>query len=140
MANKNPVQTKQFRDSQGRFARVDKETIRKAQRKGTETKRRRAQEQKTIAEICRAIDEMPMKSKFFAEGLRNLGIDEETIKQLDQKAAGLWALKRKVLTGDAKAIELWLKLTGEYEETRNINITGMPLSDGVVSFTANDDE
>lgn len=141
MTNKNPVKTRQFRDSQGRFARVSRETARKAGREGGIASAAKRREQKSAAELCRLIDSQPMTSKGFVDGLRSLGVDEEVISRLDQKTARIFSLQRECLKGNVKAIELWLKLTGEYEDTKNINITGTPLSDGVVTFSgAGDDQ
>lgn len=138
MANRSNL-SKQFRDKQGRFARVDREEARKAGLKGGYGRKAQRERQRTFAELCKVVDDMPMKSKLLADVLRGLGIDEKTIETMDQKLAKVFALQRKALTGDARAIELWLKLTGEYVENKNINISGAPLSDGVVSFTANDE-
>ena len=133
------VESKQFRDNKGRFRRLTTDELRKitseAGKKSVEVRR----QQRTFAELCHIVDEMPMRNASLADGLRSIGIDEQTIEKMDQKLAKVFALQRKALQGDPKAIELWLKLTGEYEEKKNINITGAPLSDGVVSFTAADE-
>lgn len=138
MANRTN-QSKQFRDNKGRFARCSSEEQRKTASEGGKKRWENERRQRAFADICRAIDDMPMKSPSFADGLRSLGIPEDTIETLDQKVAAAFALKRRMLQGDPKAIELWLKLTGEYVENKNINISGAPLSDGVVSFTVSDE-
>lgn len=138
MANRTN-QSKQFRDNKGRFRRLTSDEARKLGSEGGKKSVKARKERRTFADICRSIDDMPMKSPSFADGLRSLGIPEDTIETLDQKVAAAFALKRRMLQGDPKAIELWLKLTGEYVENKNINISGAPLSDGVVSFTVSDE-
>lgn len=94
-------------------------------------------EKKQFAELLAMVDAMPMKSKGFTEGLRQLGIPEDVIENLDQKMAKVFALQRRCLSGDPQAIKLWLEQIGEYTETLNVNSNGeAPLADGAVRFTS----
>lgn len=131
--------SKQFRDNKGRFRRLTSEEARRLGSEGGKKSVEVRRQRRTFAELCHIVDGMPMKNASLADGLRSIGIDEQTIEKMDQKLAKVFALQRKALQGDPKAIELWLKLTGEYVENKNINISGAPLSDGVVSFTVSDE-
>lgn len=85
-------------------------------------------EKKQFAELLAMVDAMPMKSKGFAEGLRQLGIPEDVIENLDQKMAKVFALQRRCLSGDPQAIKLWLEQIGEHVDT--IKHEGLPQQNG----------
>ena len=74
------------------------------------------------------VDDMPMKAPIFAEGLRQLGIPEEVIANIDQKLAKAFALQRRCLSGDPQAIKLWLEQIGEHVDT--IKHEGLPQQNG----------
>ena len=85
-------------------------------------------EKKQFAELLAMVDAMPMKSKAFTEGLRQLGIPEDVIENLDQKMAKVFALQRRCLSGDPQAIKLWLEQIGEHVDT--IRHEGLPNKNG----------
>ena len=85
-------------------------------------------EKKQFAELLAMVDAMPMKSKGFTEGLRQLGIPEDVIENLDQKMAKVFALQRRCLSGDPQAIKLWLEQIGEHVDT--IRHEGLPNQNG----------
>lgn len=85
-------------------------------------------EKKQFAELLAMVDAMPMKSKAFTEGLRQLGIPEDVIENLDQKMAKVFALQRRCLSGDPQAIKLWLEQIGEHVDT--IRHEGLPNQNG----------
>ena len=85
-------------------------------------------EKKQFAELLAMVDAMPMKSKAFTEGLRQLGIPEDVIENLDQKMAKVLALQRRCLSGDPQAIKLWLEQIGEHVDT--IRHEGLPNQNG----------
>ena len=85
-------------------------------------------EKKQFAELLAMVDAMPMKSKGFTEGLRQLGIPEDVIENLDQKMAKVFALQRRCLSGDPQAIKLWLEQIGEHVDT--IKHEGLPQQNG----------
>ena len=85
-------------------------------------------EKKQFAELLAMVDAMPMKSKAFTEGLRQLGIPEDVIENLDQKMAKVFALQRRCLSGDPQAIKLWLEQIGEHVDT--IKHEGLPQQNG----------
>ena len=85
-------------------------------------------EKKQFAELLAMVDAMPMKSKGFTEGLRQLGIPEDVIENLDQKMAKVFALQRRCLSGDPQAIKLWLEQIGEHVDI--IKHEGLPQQNG----------
>ena len=85
-------------------------------------------EKKQFAELLAMVDAMPMKSKAFTEGLRQLGIPEDVIENLDQKMAKVFALQRRCLSGDPQAIKQWLEQIGEHVDT--IRHEGLPNQNG----------
>ena len=127
MANKTN-HSKQFRDKQGRFRKVSTEEARMAGQKGGEASGQARKEKKQFRELLALVDGMPMKSPGFAEGLRQLGIPEDVIDNLDQKLAKAFALQRRCLTGDPQAIKLWLEQIGEHVDT--IKHEGLPQQNG----------
>lgn len=127
MANKTN-HSKQFRDNQGRFARVATEQQRKTAKAGGDARGAQQKERKQFRELLALVDDMPMKAPSFAEGLRQLGIPEEVIANLDQKLAKAFALQRRCLSGDPQAIKLWLEQIGEHVDT--IKHEGLPQQNG----------
>lgn len=127
MANKTN-HSKQFRDNKGRFARGTSEEQRKIATEGGKASGQVRREKKQFRELLSLVDGMPMKSPGFAEGLRQLGIPEEVIANLDQKLAKAFALQRRCLTGDPQAIKLWLEQIGEHVDT--IKHEGLPQQNG----------
>ncbi len=85
-------------------------------------------EKKEFRELLAMVDAMPMKAPAFTEGLRQLGIPEEVIANLDQKLAKAFALQRRCLSGDPQAIKLWLEQIGEHVDT--IKHEGLPQQNG----------
>lgn len=85
-------------------------------------------EKKEFRELLAMVDAMPMKSRAFTEGLRQLGIPEDVIENLDQKMAKVFALQRRCLSGDPQAIKLWLEQIGEHVDT--IKHEGLPQQNG----------
>lgn len=100
----------------------------KIARKGGIASGEAKREKKEFRELLAMVDAMPMKSKAFTEGLRQLGIPEDVIENLDQKMAKVFALQRRCLSGDPQAIKLWLEQIGEHVDT--IRHEGLPNQNG----------
>ena len=100
----------------------------KIARKGGIASGEAKREKKEFRELLAMVDAMPMKAPAFTEGLRQLGIPEEVIANLDQKLAKAFALQRRCLSGDPQAIKLWLEQIGEHVDT--IKHEGLPLQNG----------
>ena len=100
----------------------------KIARKGGIASGEAKREKKEFRELLAMVDAMPMKNKAFTEGLRQLGIPEDVIENLDQKMAKVFALQRRCLSGDPQAIKLWLEQIGEHVDT--IKHEGLPQQNG----------
>lgn len=100
----------------------------KIARKGGIASGEAKREKKEFRELLAMVDAMPMKSRAFTEGLRQLGIPEDVIENLDQKMAKVFALQRRCLSGDPQAIKLWLEQIGEHVDT--IKHEGLPQQNG----------
>lgn len=100
----------------------------KIARKGGIASGEAKREKKEFRELLAMVDAMPMKAPAFTEGLRQLGIPEEVIANLDQKLAKAFALQRRCLSGDPQAIKLWLEQIGEHVDT--IKHEGLPQQNG----------
>lgn len=100
----------------------------KIARKGGIASGEAKREKKEFRELLAMVDAMPMKSMAFTEGLRQLGIPEDVIENLDQKMAKVFALQRRCLSGDPQAIKLWLEQIGEHVDT--IKHEGLPQQNG----------
>ena len=100
----------------------------KIARKGGIASGEAKREKKEFRELLAMVDAMPMKAPAFTEGLRQLGIPEDVIENLDQKMAKVFALQRRCLSGDPQAIKLWLEQIGEHVDT--IKHEGLPQQNG----------
>lgn len=112
------------KDTQFKSGEEAAENGKKGGVKSGESKR----EKKEFRELLAMVDAMPMKSRAFTEGLRQLGIPEDVIENLDQKMAKVFALQRRCLSGDPQAIKLWLEQIGEHVDT--IKHEGLPQQNG----------
>ena len=77
MANSNPKQTKAFRDSQGRFARVSKETARKAGQKGAAASNKVQAEKRTMKEVLTSLLDVKLEPDKVRQRIINLGYPPE---------------------------------------------------------------
>ena len=73
MSNSNPKQTKAFRDSQGRFARVDRELARKAGQKGAASFHQREAEKRTMKETLVSLLDVQLEPDKVRQRIINLG-------------------------------------------------------------------
>lgn len=117
-----------FRNRWKKLSERSKDEAREAGRNGGIASVQSRKEKKEFRELLAMVDEMPMKAPSFAEGLRQLGIPEEVIANLDQKLAKVFALQRRCLSGDPQAIKLWLEQIGEHVDT--IKHEGLPQQNG----------
>ncbi len=118
MANKNPKQSKQFRDSQGRFARVDKELARKAGQKGAASYHQKEAEKRTMKETISALLDVQLEPDKVRQRIINLGYPAEIAENVTPRLMiALGFINRCMGKGDPNAIKLMLELIGEYVET-----------------------
>lgn len=118
MANKNPKQTKPFRDSQGRFARVSKETARKAGQKGARISNQVQAEKRTMKETLTELLDVKLEPDKVRQRIINLGYPSEVAENVTPRLMiALGFINRCMGKGDPNAIKLMLEVIGEYVET-----------------------
>jgi hypothetical protein len=118
MANSNPKQTKQFRDSQGRFARVSKEAARKAGRKGAAVSNQVQAEKRTMKEVLTSLLDVKLEPDKVRQRIINLGYPPEIAENVTPRLMiALGFINRCMGKGDPNAIKLMLEVIGEYVET-----------------------
>lgn len=118
MANKNPKQTKPFRDSQGRFARVSKETARKAGQKGARISNQVQAEKRTMKETLTDLLDVQLEPDKVRQRVINLGYPPEIAENVTPRLMiALGFINRCMGKGDPNAIKLMLEVIGEYVET-----------------------
>lgn len=118
MANKSPRQTKQFRDNKGRFARVSKETVRKAAQKGAATSNRVQAEKRTMKETITSLLDVQLEPDKVRQRIINLGYPPDIAENVTPRLMiALGFINRCMGKGDPNAIKLMLEVVGEYVET-----------------------
>lgn len=118
MANSNPKQTKQFRDSQGRFARISKEAARKAGRKGAAVSNQVQAEKRTMKEVLTSLLDVKLEPDKVRQRIINLGYPPEIAENVTPRLMiALGFINRCMGKGDPNAIKLMLEVIGEYVET-----------------------
>lgn len=118
MANKNPKQSKQFRDSQGRFARVSKEKAREAGKKGGEISQQVQAEKRTMRETLSALLDVKLEPDKVRQRIINLGYPPEIAENVTPRLMiALGFINRCMGKADPNAIKLMLEVIGEYVET-----------------------
>ena len=127
-----------FRKNMGRIGDLPTEVAREMSAKGNEVLAEQREERKSIADICREIDDMPLDAETIKEIAKKLGAPEEWVAKMTHRHAKAFSVNRRILTkGDVREWVEWLKVTGEYTETVNVNNSGdAPLADGIVRFTS----
>ena len=118
MANSNPKQTKAFRDSQGRFARVSKETARKAGQKGAAASNKVQAEKRTMKEVLTSLLDVKLEPDKVRQRIINLGYPAEIAENVTPRLMiALGFINRCMGKADPNAIKLMLEVIGEYVET-----------------------
>ena len=118
MANSNPKQTKAFRDSQGRFARVSKETARKAGQKGAAASNKVQAEKRTMKEVLTSLLDVKLEPDKVRQRIINLGYPQEIAENVTPRLMiALGFINRCMGKADPNAIKLMLEVIGEYVET-----------------------
>ena len=118
MANSNPKQTKAFRDSQGRFARVSKETARKAGQKGAVASNKVQAEKRTMKEVLTSLLDVKLEPEKVRQRIINLGYPPEIAENVTPRLMiALGFINRCMGKADPNAIKLMLEVIGEYVET-----------------------
>ena len=118
MANSNPKQTKAFRDSQGRFARVSKETARKAGQKGAAASNKVKAEKRTMKEVLTSLLDVKLEPDKVRQRIINLGYPPEIAENVTPRLMiALGFINRCMGKADPNAIKLMLEVIGEYVET-----------------------
>lgn len=118
MANSNPKQTKAFRDSQGRFARVSKETARKAGQKGAAASNKVQAEKRTMKEVLTSLLDVKLEPYKVRQRIINLGYPTEIAENVTPRLMiALGFINRCMGKADPNAIKLMLEVIGEYVET-----------------------
>ena len=118
MANSNPKQTKAFRDSQGRFARVSKETARKAGQKGAAASNKVQAEKRTMKEVLTSLLDVKLEPEKVRQRIINLGYPPEIAENVTPRMMiALGFINRCMGKADPNAIKLMLEVIGEYVET-----------------------
>lgn len=118
MANSNPKQTKAFRDSQGRFARVSKETARKAGQKGAAASNKVQAEKRTMKEVLTSLLDVQLEPDKVRQRIINLGYPPEIAENVTPRLMiALGFINRCMGKADPNAIKLMLEVIGEYVET-----------------------
>lgn len=118
MANSNPKQTKAFRDSQGRFARVSKETARKAGQKGAAASNKVQAEKRTMKEVLTSLLDVKLEPDKVRQRIINLGYPPEIAENVTPRLMiALGFINRCMGKADPNAIKLMLEVIGEYVET-----------------------
>lgn len=118
MANKNPKQTKQFRDNKGRFARVDTELARKAGQKGAASYHQREAERRSMKDTINSLLDVQLDPDKVRQRIINLGYPAEIAENVTPRLMiALGFINRCMGKGDPNAIKLMLEVIGEYVET-----------------------
>ena len=118
MANSSPKQTKAFRDSQGRFARVDRELARKAGQKGAASYHKREAEKRTMKETLVSLLDVQLEPDKVRQRIINLGYPPQIAENVTPRLMiALGFINRCMGKGDPNAIKLMLEVIGEYVET-----------------------
>lgn len=118
MANKSPRQTKQFSDNKGRFARVSKETVRKAAQKGAAASNRVQAEKRTMKETITSLLDVQLEPDKVRQRIINLGYPPDIAENVTPRLMiALGFINRCMGKGDPNAIKLMLEVVGEYVET-----------------------
>ena len=118
MANSNPKQTKAFRDSQGRFARVSKETARKAGQKGAAASNKVQAEKRTMKEAITSLLDVKLEPDKVRQRIINLGYPPQIAENVTPRLMiALGFINRCMGKADPNAIKLMLEVIGEYVET-----------------------
>lgn len=118
MANKSPKQSKQFRDNKGRFARVSKETARKAGQKGAAASNQVQAEKRTMKETLSALIDVELDADKVRQRVINLGYPAELAERVTPRLLiAIGFINRCMGKGDPNAIKLLLEVLGEYVET-----------------------
>lgn len=118
MANSNPKQTKAFRYSQGRFARVSKETARKAGQKGAAASNKVQAEKRTMKEVLTSLLDVKLEPDKVRQRIINLGYPPEIAENVTPRLMiALGFINRCMGKADPNAIKLMLEVIGEYVET-----------------------
>lgn len=118
MANSNPKQTKAFRDSQGRFARVSKETARKAGQKGAAASNKVQAEKRTMKEVLTSLLDVKLEPEKVRQRIINLGYPPEIAENVTPRLMiALGFINRCMGKADPNAIKLMLEVIGEYVDT-----------------------
>lgn len=118
MANKSPKQSKQFRDSQGRFARVDRELARKAGQKGAASYHQREAEKRTMKDTLNSLLDVQLEPDKVRQRIINLGYPAEIAENVTPRLMiALGFINRCMGKADPNAIKLMLEVIGEYVET-----------------------
>lgn len=118
MSNSNPKQTKAFRDSQGRFARVSKETARKAGQKGAAASNKVQAEKRTMKEVLTSLLDVKLEPDKVRQRIINLGYPPEIAENVTPRLMiALGFINRCMGKADPNAIKLMLEVIGEYVET-----------------------
>lgn len=118
MANSNPKQTKAFRDSQGRFARVSRETAWKAGQKGAAASNKVQAEKRTMKEVLTSLLDVKLEPDKVRQRIINLGYPAEIAENVTPRLMiALGFINRCMGKADPNAIKLMLEVIGEYVET-----------------------
>lgn len=118
MANKNPKQSKQFRDNKGRFARNATETQREIARKGAAKSNQVQAEKRTMKETLTDLLDVQMEPDKVRQRIINLGYPAEIAENVTPRLMiALGFINRCMGKADPNAIKLMLEVIGEYVET-----------------------
>lgn len=114
-----------FRKQWEKNSNRSKDEAREMGRKGGIASGEVRRENKTLAEIAKTIDAMPMTAETMREIAKRLGVPEDFIANMTQKEAKVFAANKKILTtGSMKDLIEWAKMIGEYTET--LKVDGLP--------------
>lgn len=118
MANKNPKQSKQFRENKGRFARNTTETQREIARKGAAKSNQVQAEKRTMKETIASLLDVQLEPDKVRQRIINLGYPPEIAENVTPRLMiALGFINRCMGKGDPNAIKLMLEVIGEYVET-----------------------
>lgn len=118
MANKNPKQSKQFRDNKGRFARNATETQREIARKGAAKSNQVQAEKRTMKETLTDLLDVQLEPDKVRQRIINLGYPAEIAENVTPRLMiALGFINRCMSKADPNAIKLMLEVIGEHVET-----------------------
>lgn len=118
MANKNPKQSRQFRDNKGRFARNATETQREIARKGAAKSNQVQAEKRTMKETLTDLLDVQLEPDKVRQRIINLGYPAEIAENVTPRLMiALGFINRCMGKADPNAIKLMLEVIGEYVET-----------------------